>query len=178
MFSPVNNNPTKDQAREALEILLDLISTFPFVTDADRAAAISGILTAIIRRSLLTAPGHAVDAPTPGTGKGLLIDICSMICDGRMAGVVSAGKSPEETEKRLGSALLGGDAIIAIDNVNGPFGGDTICSILTQRVVKIRVLGLSKMPDCPTNVSLFVNGNNMVLQGDVNRRILTRVKTH
>jgi putative DNA primase/helicase len=38
--------------------------------------------------------------------------------------VMAAGRTEEETEKRLGAALLAGQPIINIDNVNGELGGD------------------------------------------------------
>ena len=172
-FSPVLDQPSKEQAKEALKFLLDLVETFPFVTEADRSVAISAVLTSVIRRSLLTAPCHGFSAPTAGSGKSKLIDICSEICDGRGAAVVAAGKNPEETEKRLGSALIAGDSIISIDNVEGVFGGELICQALTQQVLKIRVLGHSSLAECPTNCSIFANGQNLVLHGDVTRRAIT-----
>lgn len=172
VFSPVIDKPTKDQAREALDFLLDIISTFPFVAEADRAVAMSAILTSTIRRSLETSPLHGYDAPVPGTGKSMLIDIASMICDGREAAVISAGRSEEEAEKRLGAALIAGDTIIAVDNVERPIGGELFCQALTQRQLKIRILGLSVLAEVPTNCSIFANGNNLTFEGDIVRRAL------
>jgi hypothetical protein len=171
-FSPVIDRPSKDQAKKALDFLLDLISTFPFVAEADRAVAISAIVTSTVRRSLLTAPLHGFDAPVAGTGKSKLIDIASVICDGREAAVVSAGRGEEEAEKRLGAALLAGDSIIAIDNIERPLSGELICSALTQRQVKIRILGQSTQPEVPCNCSIFANGNNLTFEGDLVRRSL------
>jgi putative DNA primase/helicase len=102
----------------------------------------------------------------------LLIDSISWICDGRLAGVISAAGGADEVEKRLGSALLGGDSIIALDNIDAPLGGPLLCSMLTQQTVKIRILGLSEQPDLPANILILANGNNLVLEGDVVRRTL------
>ena len=64
-------DPDRDMALRALGYLKDLISTFPFVTEADRAVALSVILTALVRRSLPTAPLHGFNAPTAGSGKSM-----------------------------------------------------------------------------------------------------------
>lgn len=169
-FSPVPERPDKQDALRALAVLKDLLSTFPFVTDADRSVALSGILTAIHRRSLPTAPAHCLNAPVAGSGKSMIVDIASEIADGRRAAVMSLGRTDEEAEKRLGSALIAGDSIISIDNIDRPFGGELFCQALTQRMLKIRILGFSKIVEVPSNAALFANGNNLTLVGDMTRR--------
>jgi hypothetical protein len=171
-FGRVPENPTKEEARRALDELKDLIKTFPFVTGADRSVALSAILTAIHRRSLPTAPLHGFSAPGAGSGKSKLVDIASLIVDGRQAAVMSLGRSEEEAEKRLGAALLAGDAIVSIDNVDPErsFGGELFCQALTQTMLKIRILGMSKIVEVPSNAAIFANGNNLTLVGDMTRR--------
>jgi putative DNA primase/helicase len=108
-FPTIADRPTQAEAHASLAILDDLIATFPFVGNVDRAVALSAILTALVRRSLPTAPMHAFRSPVAGSGKSTLVDIASAISTGHEAGVIAQGKSDEETEKRLGSALLAGD---------------------------------------------------------------------
>ena len=144
-FSPVPQRPDKEDALRALGMLKDLLSTYPFVTDADRSVALSAILTAVHRRSLPTAPAHCLTAPVAGSGKSMVVDICSEIADGRRAAVMSLGRTDEEAEKRLGSALITGDSIVSIDNIDRPFGGELFCQALTQTMLKIRILGFSKI---------------------------------
>jgi putative DNA primase/helicase len=172
LFSPVPESPSMEDARLALSLLKDLLSTLPFVTGADRSVALSGILTAINRRSLPTAPAHCFTAPVAGSGKSMTVDIASEIADGRRAAVMSLGKTDEEAEKRLGSALIAGDSIISIDNIDRPFGGELYCQALTQTILKIRILGLSKIVEVPSNAALFANGNNLTLVGDMTRRAI------
>jgi hypothetical protein len=173
-FSAVPDNPDKAAAQLALAILKDLIKTFPFVTDADQSVALSAILTALHRRSLPTAPLHGFSAPGAGSGKSKLVDIASLIVDGREAAVMSLGRSEEEAEKRLGAALLAGDAIVSIDNIDPEraFGGELFCQALTQRMLKIRILGFSKIVEVPSNAAIFANGNNLTLVGDMTRRAI------
>ena len=171
-FPEVLEYPTHDDADQALQTLKALVDTFPFVSDADRAVALSAMLTAPIRRSLRTAPLHAFSAPTAGSGKSLLVDTASMIATGREAGVIAQGATEEEMEKRLGAQLLAGDQLIAIDNCDEPLGGQVLCQLLTQRAVRVRVLGRSEAPEMPSNALVTATGNNLVLAGDMTRRSL------
>jgi putative DNA primase/helicase len=122
-FPAVPGRPTRDEALAAMALLDDLISTFPFVEGADRSVALSAILTALVRRSLPTAPLHAFTAPVVGSGKSMLVDIASLIATGHEAPVLGPGQDEGEFEKRLGSVLLAGDPIVSLDNCERPLGG-------------------------------------------------------
>ncbi len=85
VFPPLPPEPTREEAERGLQLLEGLIGTFPFVGDSDRAVALSGILTATIRRSLPTAPAHCYTAPVPGSGKTTQVDLAAIIATGRPA---------------------------------------------------------------------------------------------
>lgn len=171
-FKPIPANPTKQDAQEALKSLRGLIDTFSFVSDHDRSVALSGILTACIRRSLPSAPLHGFSAPTAGSGKSMLVDLASIIACGRQAAVMSQGRDEAEQEKRLASALLAGDQVITVDNATLPIDGDLLCQVLTQQSVRLRVLGASVLRTMPTNAAFFATGNGLLIQGDMTRRAL------
>ncbi|WP_372624707.1 hypothetical protein [Falsiroseomonas sp.] len=171
-FPAIRRSPTREHAGKALAALKEPLAGFPFISGASTAVALSAILTACIRRSLRTAPLHAFTAPAAGTGKSKLVDIASVIATGREAGVISQGKTEEEFEKRLGALLLASEGVIAIDNCETPLGGDFLCSMLTQQVVRARILGLSEAPELPSNALVTATGNNLVLAGDVTRRAI------
>ena len=60
-FPTIASDPTKDDAAAALAYLDEtLLRAFPFVKPVDRSVALSGILTAFDRRSMATAPLHAL----------------------------------------------------------------------------------------------------------------------
>ena len=99
-FPPIPQQPSKADALAALDELEQLIKTFPFVAEADRAVALSALLTALDRRSMNAAPMHAFTSPTAGTGKSLLVDLCAILATGRPMPVISQGRSEEELEKR------------------------------------------------------------------------------
>ena len=170
---PIPERPTREQARAALDLLIDLLSEFPFKAKLDRVVALSGFLTALMRGSLSTAPILLVRADTPGTGKSYLVDIISMIATGRVCPVICASKSDEETQKVIGSILLSGTPIVSLDNCEHDLGGDLLCQLNERPVLKIRVLGRSELPDCECRTAIFATGNNIVFKRDMSRRALT-----
>lgn len=159
-------------AERGVEILSEAVETFPFVTECDRAACLALVLTALLRRVLPSAPIGGVSANTPGTGKSKLVDVVSAISTGRAAAVVGIGSTPEELEKRVDSILIKGDALASFDNVDRPVKSDVLCQVATQGVKSIRVMGLSKIVEAPTNVCLLMTGNNLTLVGDLVRRVV------
>ena len=171
-FPPIPENPTRDDALGSIKLLKDLLDEFPFVTDADRSVALSAILTALDRRSMRLAPMHATDAPSAGSGKTYLIEIVVMIATGQIAPVISQGSNEEELEKRLSSALMTGQSVIAIDNCIHPVGGAFLNAMMTSEKVAARILGKSEQPVLPTNVLVLANGNNITFRGDFTRRVL------
>jgi len=166
----ISTTPTNSEAQTALRLLSDLLTGFPFKGPVDRAVALSGLLTATLRGALSTAPMHVVRAHTPGTGKSHLVDLASTIATGRPCPVITAGKTPEETEKRLGALLREGVPIVSIDNVNGELGGDMLCQVTERPLVRVRILGRSEVPEFECKASVFATGNNLTLVGDMTRR--------
>jgi hypothetical protein len=170
-YQPPPLAPSMQQAAEAADVLAKAVGTFPFVSPADLSATLSGMILAVLRRSLPSAPMLAVTAPTPGTGKTLLTDTISLLATGRRASVMSVGHDEIEADKRLAGALLAGDAMLNLDNVERPLGGDLLCQVLSQPVLKTRPLGGSAMVDVPTCAIIAATGNNLSIQGDLKRRV-------
>jgi hypothetical protein len=157
---------------QALEILLGLTKTFPFVADEDRTAFIAAILTGLLRRSLPSAPMFCITAPTPGTGKTLLAEIIGILVTGQRPAVLSLGLDETEAEKRLAGVFLAGDSVILIDNVERPLSGDLLCQVTTQPTIRFRPLGGSTVVTVPTNATLLATGNNLSILGDLQRRVV------
>src|SRR5262249_29297636 len=94
----------------------------------------------------------------------------AVIVNGRLCPVITASKSVEETEKRLGSILLSGIPIVSLDNCTHDLGGELLCQLTERPIVKIRILGRSEMPDCECHTAVFATGNNITFKGDMIRR--------
>jgi phage gp37-like protein len=170
----IPGRPTREDAEQALALLESLLVGFPFVDEVDRACALSGMITPVVRGAFSVTPLHSSRAPTAGTGKSFLWDTAATITIGQPMPVIAAGGSPEETEKRLGSAVMKGQPLTSIDNITGELGGDALCQLTERPVVDVRVLGQSKLVRCEARgTSLFATGNNFVLAGDMCRRAIT-----
>jgi hypothetical protein len=187
LFHPENQSfpaiapaPTLEQAREALKYLDGaLLSEFPFVENIDHSVALSGIFTAFDRRAMATAPLHAYTSPVAGTGKSLLVDIASILTTGQLAPVTSQGKTEEELEKRLGAVLISGDPIISLDNCDHEVSSAFLCQALTQRRLRVRLLGHSQTVEVPITAAFYCTGNNLEISNDLTRRtLLCRLDAH
>ena len=166
----IPEKPTREDAEQALALL----TGFPFDDDVARACALSAMITPVVRGAFPVTPMHASRAPTAGSGKSFLWDIVAAIVIGQPMPVLSTGASVEETEKRLGSALMAGQPLISIDNISGELGGDALCQIIERPFVDIRILGRSESVRVEARgTSLFATGNNFVIVGDVCRRTVT-----
>ena len=169
----IPDRPTKGDAERALRRLSGLLKHFPFVDDrVDRAVALAFLLTPVVRGGISVAPMHFARAHTPGTGKSMLVDVAATIATGRPCPVIGAGKNEEETEKRLGALLRDGVSIVSLDNVSADLGGDMLCQVTERPIVRVRILGLSEVPEFECKATLFATGNNVTLVGDMTRRAI------
>jgi putative DNA primase/helicase len=174
---PIPQCPSKDQANAALKLLIDLLSEFSFKRSGgehekrlNRSVALSGLLTALVRGALPTAPAHLIRAHMPGTGKSYLVDTFSTIATGRLCLVITVSRSAEETEKRLHGIIQSGIAMVSLDNCAHDLSGECLCQVSERPVVKIRILGRSETPDCDVHTAIYATGNNIGLKGDMVRR--------
>ena len=174
-FDPVPPRPTKHAAKEALGRLKTLFASIPFASDVDLAVALSGVLTLLARFCFEHAPAHTFTAPVAGSGKSMAVDVAAIIATGQQAQVCEVSKNPEEFAKALGAVMMAAPAVISLDNVDPAIVLDNplLNQCLTQPMVQIRVLSQSKMALVRTEaMTVFANGNNLVIGGDMTRRAL------
>jgi putative DNA primase/helicase len=176
MFPKIEEYPTLSQAEQALHLLMNLLKDFPFEDESSRSVAISAILTALIRKSIRTAPLHGFTAPKMSSGKSLLADIVGLVATGKSNSFISQAENEAEEAKRLLAVLLEGDSIVCYDNIERPFGSAALCTVLTEVEYKDRILGESKNIGVPTNATFLATGNNLTFVGDISTRaILCRI---
>jgi hypothetical protein len=175
----VPERPTEGEAGAALDTLTEIFRGFPYAdrSDPERAGlglsvVLAGLIGAVLRPTLPSAPLIGVTAPKAGTGKSYLVDLISMIATGRRATCLVSGVKLEEFEKSLGAILLASLPLLSLDNMVQPLTGQLICMALSQERIDMRVLGLSKTANLPTTTALFATGNNLKVQGDLTRRSL------
>jgi putative DNA primase/helicase len=171
---PIPDAPSRDDALAALALLKGLLAEFPFVDNVDRAVALSALITPVVRGAFPVAPMHCAKAPVAGSGKSYLFDVAGAIAIGQIMPVMAAGANEEELEKRLGAALLAGQPLICIDNVNGELKGDALCQTIERPLVEIRILGKSERVRIQARATTtFCTGNNITIVGDLCRRVIT-----
>lgn len=171
-WEPILVKPTFEDAQCALEKLTIVLEGFPFANLESKSVAIAGILTALVRKSIATAPMIGITAPKMGSGKSLLADAIALIATGKPNSVLSMAENEIEERKRLLSVLMEGDLMICYDNVERPFGSPSLCSVLTQKEFKDRVLGGSSTATVPTDSCFLATGNNLTFIGDLSTRTL------
>lgn len=166
--------PDAKLARAALEQLMRPFRDFPLVDAHAWGALLAGLLTAVIRPSLLTAPGFAIDAPVQGSGKTLLACCIAALATGSAPEVWphTAGRDDEEVRKRLFTALRDGTTALVWDNVTGIFDSAALASAITAPILRDRVLGRSESRGIPNRAMLLLTGNNLCPAGDLPRRLI------
>lgn len=171
-FEKVADSPTKNDAINSLGRVKKILSGFSFDGEESCSVALSAILTALVRKSITTAPLHGFTAPKMASGKSLLADVVSLIATGLPNSMISYANNETEERKRFLAVLMAGYPVVCIDNIEHPFGSPALCSILTQQEYQDRFLGESRNIIVPTNISFLATGNNLTFIGDLSTRSL------
>jgi Bifunctional DNA primase/polymerase, N-terminal len=170
----IPEDPTRKDAIAALALIDGLLVEFPFTDDPSKSVGLSTIITPVVRGACSVVPLHAVIAPVAGSGKSYLLDIAAAISIGDKMPVlgISEDDSKAELEKRLGAAVIAGQPLITVDNVMGELGGAALCQIVERPRPQVRILGKSELVEMEARTSVFANGNNMVVVGELCRRVI------
>jgi hypothetical protein len=166
--------PTKKDAENALQGVLNLLIEFPFKTEEDRSAAIAGILTAVIRPSLSHAPMFHCNASQISSGKTYLMKCISAFATPFPVASSEFPRSEDECRKQIFALLRKAPPVIFFDNVNIDLPNYTsLCSILTEENFSSRILGQSDASVVSTRTLFLSNGNNVLPTKDMVRRVIT-----
>jgi hypothetical protein len=164
--------PTRSEADAARDLILhELLADFPFAADSDQAHALAAILLPFVRRQIRgCSPIHLIEASTPGSGKGLLADVISLIAEGHPCQATTITRDETETRKKLTALLLRGGSVILIDNVREALDSEQLASALTAEIWSDRHLGQTRMIDLPNRTTWLVTANNPRLSLEIARR--------
>lgn len=176
----IKENPTREDAERALGVLIDLLREFSFESNVDLSATISLLLTAVSRQSYGLAPIHIVTANQPGTGKGTLSGIASILATGTRDSFLTGYPDDEnEVRKKIFAVLALKRLVLSFDNVRGILGGETLEMTLTSPTLIDRRLGTSETIACSTRILTMANGNNIRTSIDMIRRsVLIRLRAN
>jgi putative DNA primase/helicase len=150
-----------------------VLHDFPFVSQSDRAHAVALMLLPFVR-DLIDGPTplHDIEAPTPGSGKGLLTRCLLMPGVGGRPAVVSAPAGEEEWQKSLFSHLRASPQVIVIDNVGSKVTSSALCMALTEGEYSARLLGVSESATVPVSTVWAMTANNPKFSDEVARRTI------
>ena len=166
--------PDGNEVQACVDILLDVISDFPFADEPSQANALA-ILFSLLMRPVIT--GHVplaiVDAPVQGTGKSLLSTALGMIAVGHIAAEsIPARNNDDEWRKKITSILLTATPLVLLDNIpdNTTIDSPTLAAVLTAREWADRLLGRNDTIRLPSRAVWIATGNNLRVAGDIPRR--------
>lgn len=171
-FPDIPAAPSKDDAVAAINMLLEPLAKFPFVSDADKAVALSGMLSLVAKRIVGNVPLHGFDAPIRGSGKSMLVDMMAMIATGARSQHTPLNADDIENTKTLATLLKQGSPVISFDNLTTPLGFELLESMLASERIECRILGMTKSFVAINNAVVFANGNNLRVKGDMARRAI------
>jgi hypothetical protein len=166
--------PTREQAKQAVQSLSELLGEFSFKSRNDLAAALSAILTATIRASLPQAPLFHCKAHSISSGKSYLCELFTAFATPQRGTPHSFPADDEECRKMLLAELLTAPAVIEFDNLTSDLiPHKSLCTVLTSEFISGRILGQSKTAEVGTRVLLLSSGNNVDPVRDMTRRTIT-----
>ena len=168
--------PSREQIAHARGLIVDeLLGDFPFVSDSDRAHAVAAILLPFLQRIIGDlAPIHLIEAPTQGSGKGLLASLISIVSTGSASEGRTVPESEDEVRKMITAELITGRPIILLDNLSEKRKLDSaaLASVATLPWWTDRLLGESTMLHLRNNALWLMTGNNPRLSGGMSRRCI------
>jgi hypothetical protein len=169
-YPPIVATPGPAELAAAVALVDEMLCDFPWDTAADRANAWALLLTPLVRAIVGQVPMALIDAPEPGTGKGLLVKVCAIVTTGRAAALMAWPASDEELEKKVTAVLMAGGTVVVFDNVEGMIKSPTLAAVLTADTWQGRVLGRSEISTVPNRATWAATGNNIDVGGDLARR--------
>lgn len=168
---PVPKHPTPAEVAKARDLLLSMVAEFPFNTVHDRANYLTALLTPLLRE--LVPPPYkmvVINAHQRGSGKSLLAGILRTIHGGALRGDVP--EDGAEFRKQITALLHTTTApVVQFDNVRR-LDSTRLDALLTSDTWSDRPLGKTADVVARNDRLWVATGNNVVLGGDLTRRVL------
>ena len=170
---PVPQTPDRQTIASAVALIDEMIADFPFCNGADRAHAFALLLLPFVR-DLIDGPTplHLIEAPTPGTGKGLLATVLLLPATGGDLGTTTQGRDEDEWRKRLTTWLRECREAVLIDNVTVLDSGALSAALTAWPLWSDRLLGTLQPLSLPIRCAWVATGNNPTLSMEIARRCI------
>jgi hypothetical protein len=172
----VPRKPTPDEVKQARELIEELFVDFPFVDKADKAHAVAMLMLPFIRDLIPgPTPNHLVEAPSPGSGKGLLTDVALWPATGEPTGHSTVGflteaRDGDEWRKQITTTLRNLPVAVKIDNITRTLDSGHLAAVLTTTMWKDRLLGRNEEIEVPVRCVWVTTANNPTMTTEIARR--------
>jgi putative DNA primase/helicase len=172
----VRGRPTAGEVKRARNLIVrDVLGDFPFRGPQKGKAELAHAVCLFVQpfvRDLIKGPTplYVVESPTPGTGKGLLVDACCLPALGSAVPINAAPESEDEWRKKITTLLIDSTPVIFFDNLGGSLSSKTLSAALTSTTWSDRRLGKNENVSVPNLASWVVAGNNPGLSKEIQRR--------
>jgi hypothetical protein len=170
-MQPVSASPSSDEIDTAVAYLKEPIREFPFVSDADVAHSLATSLV-LFARELIAGPLplFAFGAPSPGTGKDLLLAVCLYPYLGYTISTGTAPDDRDEWRKTITSVLSYGSPVHVFGNADKKIDNPSLAQVLTSSNFTDRQLGLNKILRLFNRTLWVTTGNNLQYSTEIRRR--------
>lgn len=177
-FSPMPEEPGREEAILAAGRLLSLVAEFPFAerpSPAAHAAAWLALALTPFARCAISGPVPFafIEANGQGSGKGLLAQVTGQLALGRALPVGVAPREGDELQKMALATLREGVRMVLLDEAPSPFGSRQWNALVTAYpTFEGRLLGQSATIQVPQLAVWITTGNNVALSAEGVRRCL------
>jgi hypothetical protein len=166
--------PSDDDARAALDFLMDDWLHDVACTDQEKLGLIAIALSVVERALFSERPGYLVNGTKRAAGKTTAVQMVSAATTGARVPAVSWSNDPNERRKSIFSALREAPPLIAWDNI--PVGSvvadATLDKALTSPQIQDRELQQSRSPVVSSTTIQVFTGNQISAGGDTSSRTL------
>lgn len=167
----VPESPTPGDVQAAKDLILGMICQVPFVEEADRAHAVTLLILPFVRDLIDgPTPNHLIEAPLPGSGKGLLADVLLIPACGKHIPSISEARDDDEWRKRITAQLRSARTAVLLDNVTKPLNSGSLAHALTAMLWEDRILGKSENLYFPVRCVWVTTANNPTMTTEIARR--------
>lgn len=161
-------HPTKDELKDAWKTLWTPFAEFPYVTVTDRSVVVAALLTAAIRKNLVTAPAFCFIAP-PAGGKTLLARSIAELAGKK----TTSATSKYVSEKLFIYAAEGRSTSLLFDNIQGKFQSVQLNAWLKDDIYIYQDPYNFETSLINTQMMVLIAGTNVIPIDNLERRVLT-----
>jgi hypothetical protein len=164
---------SKDGARAALSRLTAVLGEFPYAADIDKAVALALLMTAVLRTSLMTAPGFLITKPSYGAGATFHAKLAALLATGREPAVMPFSHQ-HEGMRQLNAALITGRFTLILDNLpeGMALSDPLLAQVLSEVTLEVRELGTGRLHIADCRRLVIGNGVGVTVGNDLARRFL------